>query len=279
MTAAFSLDLQFPAVMGVINVSPNSFYNPIDSVESTLREADAMVSAGASIIDVGGEATNPNVIIERDAPSIQQEIDRVVPVIEAIKKRYDVFVSVDTSQAKVMRAAVKSGANMINDQRALREENALETAAELAVPICLMHFFNEPRKPGSSDLESLLLQVKLDLAKAVARCELGGILRSHLLIDPGFGQGNFGKNCEENYYLLAHLGHFKALGLPILVGWSRKSMIGDVLNVPPTERLYGSIAAAVISVMQGASVIRVHDVRETVDAVKVFNATRKHNSE
>ncbi|MCB1826899.1 MAG: dihydropteroate synthase [Coxiellaceae bacterium] len=264
--------------MGVINASPNSFYNPIDDVDAALKQAESMVLSGASIIDVGGEATNPNVHIERDGPSIQQEMDRVTPVIEAIKKHYDVLVSVDTSQAAVMRAAVEAGADMINDQRALREENALETAAALSVPVCLMHFFNEPRKPGSSSPASLLQQIKQELSDAVLRCEQAGIPREKLIIDPGFGQGNYGKNCLENYYLLEKLDAFHTLGLPILVGWSRKSMIGDVLNAPAEGRLYGSIAAAVIAAMKGAAVIRVHDVKATVDAVKVFQAMRRCES-
>jgi len=276
MSLVSHLNFEPPAVMGVINASPNSFYNPVDTIESALCEAEAMVLAGASIIDVGGEATSPNVKIERDAPSIQEELDRVVPVIEAIAERFDTLISVDTSQADVMRAAVSVGAGMINDQRALRQDQALETAAALNVPICLMHFFQAPRQPGDIELDALLEQVKHELSEAVQRCELAGISRERLLIDPGFGQGNFGKNCDENYYLLANLTRFQELGLPILVGWSRKSMIGDVLNVPPKERLYGSIAAAVISAMQGAAVIRVHDVKETVEAVKIFQATAKH---
>jgi len=277
-----------PAVMGVINASPNSFYNPIDSIESALREAETMVSTGAAIIDVGGEATNPNVIIERDAPSVQEEIDRVVPVIEAIAKRFDVCISVDTSQATVMCEAVKVGAGMINDQRALREEHALETAAELQVPVCLMHsrgLMTEDTSQRNSehqkkkDLETFLLQVKQALLASVQRCEDAGILRDRLLIDPGFGQGNYGKNVVENYYLLSQLNRFQDLDLPILVGWSRKSMIGDVLNVPPQDRLYGSISAAVIAAMNGASVIRVHDVKETVDAIKIFQATATYVEE
>lgn len=267
--------VEFPAVMAIINVSPNSFYHPIHDVNVALREAEAMVSAGAAIIDVGGEATNPNVMIQRDKPSIQEEIDRVVPVIDAIAKRFDVLISVDTSEAAVMREAVAVGAGMINDQRALRTESALQTAASLAVPVCLMHFFEEPRQPAADKLTSLLSEVKQELLQAVMRCESAGIPRHRLLIDPGFGQGNYGKSCEENFYLLAQLSSFQELGLPILVGWSRKSMIGDVLNAPPRDRLYGSIAAAVISLMKGASIIRVHDVKETVDAMKVFKSAEK----
>ncbi len=271
----YFLDQSKPVIMGVINSSPNSFYCPTDSILAALHKVDAMVAAGAAIIDVGGEATNPNVIIERDAPSIQQELDRVIPVIEAITQRFDILVSVDTSEAAIMREAVAAGAGMINDQRALVREGALQAALELAVPICLMHFFTSSRLWKRPDYERLLLQVYQELKQAINRCETAGILRSRLLIDPGFGQGNYGKSCDENYYLLAHLNRFQALGLPILVGWSRKSMIGDVLKAPPEDRLYGSMAAAVIAAMQGASVIRVHDVKETMDAIKIFKAVAR----
>lgn len=262
--------LNLPAVMGVINVSPNSFYNPVNTIDAALHAAEAMVSAGVDIIDVGGEATSVNVSIEKEAPSIQEELDRVVPVIEAIAQRFDLLISVDTSQAQVMHDAVAAGAGMINDQRALRRDGALQVASELTVPICLMHFFKASRKPGSTSLENFLQQVKQELQEAVQRCERAGIKRDRLLIDPGFGQGNYSKNCDENFYLLSHLSQLQEIGLPILVGWSRKSMIGDVLNVPPKDRLYGSISAAVIAAMQGASVIRVHDVKETVDAMKIY---------
>lgn len=258
--------------MGVINVSPNSFYHPVSDVDGALREAEAMVVAGVDIIDVGGEATNLDVLIARDAPSIEVELQRVIPVIEAIRQRFDVLVSVDTSQARVMREAVAAGAGMINDQRALRLEDALETVAVMDVPVCLMHFFETTRQPGSCDLSVFLQQVKQELQASVDRCERAGIARDRLLIDPGFGQGNYGKNTEENCYLLDNLNQFQDLGLPILVGWSRKSMIGDILNAPPKDRLYGSIAAAVIAVMRGASVVRVHDVKATVDAIKICRA-------
>jgi dihydropteroate synthase len=265
-----------PAIMGVINVSPNSFYQSVNSIDAALRLAESMVFDGATIIDVGGEATNPDVMLARDASSIQQEIDGVAPVIAAITSRFDVLVSVDTSQAKVMEAAVESGAGMINDQRALREAGALEVAARLSVPVCLMHFFHSPREPGSTDLEALLLQIQQELLAIVQRCEQAGISREHLMIDPGFGQGHYGKNAEENYYLLAHLKRFQSLGLPILVGWSRKSMIGEVLNAPPEGRLYGSISAAVIAALQGAAVIRAHDVKATVEAIKIYHAVAQH---
>lgn len=261
-----------PAIMGVINASPNSFFRPINNLDEALREADAMVQAGAGIIDVGGEATSPQVHLEKDAPSIQQELDRVIPVIEAIHKRFDCLLSVDTSSPEVMKEAVAAGAGMINDQRALSVGDAMRVASMLTVPICLMHFFTATRKIGRESPAELLERIKTDLTETVKRCEAAGIKRERLLIDPGFGQGNYQKNCDENCYLLAHLDEFRALGLPILVGWSRKSMIGDILNAAPEDRLYGSIAAAVMAVLQGASVIRVHDVKATADAIHVVNA-------
>jgi len=267
------VELPKPCVMGVINMSPNSFFNPIVNGSNALAEIEKMVEAGASIIDVGGEATSPKVEIVRDAPSIQEEIDRVSPIIEAASDRFDVLISVDTSRAQVMREAVRCGADMINDQRALREPGALETVAELKVPVCLMHFFDPLRAPGSSDLKTLLMTVKNDLSQSVQRCEKAGITHDRILVDPGFGQGNYGKNCEENYYLLSRLHEFSATEFPVLVGWSRKSMIGDVVGAPPEGRLHGSISAATIAAMLGASVIRVHDVKESMDALAVLQHT------
>ena len=265
-----------PAVMGVINVSPQSFYQPVDSIDAALRAAESMVLDGASIVDIGGEATNPGVQISRDALSLQEEVDRVLPVIEAIHSRFDVLISVDTSQAAVMEAAVKAGAGMINDQRALQDADALNVAASVSVPVCLMHFFQSPRVPQDTDFKGLLLQIQQELSMAIVRCEQAGISRDRLMIDPGFGQGNYSKNIAENYYLLAHLKQFKALGLPILVGWSRKSMIGDLLNAPPEGRLYGSISAAVIAASHGADIIRVHDVKATVEAMTIYQAMAAH---
>ena len=252
--------------MGVINCSPNSFHAPVQNYDEALSQAEAMIQAGAAILDVGGEATNPFVNIECEAPSVQAEIDRVALVIDAIKERFDVLVSVDTSRPEVMLAA---NADMINDQRALQLPGALEAAIKLDVPVCLMHFFDK-RVPGSTSLQVMLMQIKNDLMAFVKRCELAGIARNKLIIDPGFGQGNYGKSCDENFYLLSHLDQLVALGLPVLSGWSRKSMIGDVLGVTADKRLYGSITAAVISAQKGASILRVHDVAATMDAIKVL---------
>lgn len=264
-----------PAVMGIINVSPNSFYNPHLSLDAALRTAERMVAEGADILDVGGEATNPFVSIAEEAPSAQEEVDRVVPVVEAIKKRFDVRVSVDTSRAAVMQCSADCGADIINDQRALRVGRALETVAVLSVSVCLMHFIEPPREPGSCDAPTLLEKIKRDLLQAVSRCEAAGISRERLWIDPGFGQGNFGKNVEENFYVLAHLRELVDLGLPVVSGWSRKSMLGDILGgVPAEDRLWGGLAADTLAAYCGAAVIRTHDVKATVDAMKVVREMR-----
>ncbi len=274
------INLNKPSVMGVINMSPNSFYNPAKNSDDALHQVDAMVKAGANFVDVGGEATNPCVEIEKEAPSVQQEIDRLLPVIEAIKQRFPILVSVDTSQPKVMRAVLEAGADMINDQRALRVPGAIDIVAQYKVPVCLMHFFNPQREPGSSSHKELLNTICSDLQLAVSRCQSAGVAKDRIIIDPGFGQGNYGKNTAENFYLLAQLQSFCDLGYPVLVGWSRKSMLGDVMGgAPADKRLSGSIAAAVLAAKEGASIIRVHDVAETVDALTVFSAYKKHYPE
>lgn len=266
-----------PCVMGIINASPNSFFKPIKKITKVLYAVEEMVAAGAAIIDVGGEATNPAVDLNKHSPDVSEEIARVVPVLEAIRQRFDILLSVDTSQPAVMRAAIDAGADMVNDQRALRMPDAMNVVSELQVPVCLMHFFHPPRQPDSCDASTLLAIILKDLQQFVQACEAKGIQRDRIVIDPGFGQGNYGKSGDENFYLLAHLRQFSKLDLPILVGWSRKSMIGDVLGgAPATDRLYGSIASATLAAYLGASIIRVHDVKATVDALKVVAALQQH---
>jgi len=259
-----------PAVMGIINCSPNSFFNPMSKLSDALFSVERMVKAGVDIIDFGGEATNPTIDIKKDAPSLQQEIDRIASVIEAVRSRFEVYISVDTSQPSVMKEAVKKGADIINDQRALTVPGALEQVAELQVPVCLMHSFEPLRQPGSSSPQQLLHDVKENLRTRVDTCLMAGIDSQRIIIDPGFGGGNYGKNKVENFYLLAHLSEFVEFCLPVLVGWSRKSMIGETLgNVSADQRLYGSLAAATIAAMNGASIIRVHDVTETMDVIRM----------
>jgi len=268
--AGKSLDLSVPRVMGILNVTPDSFSDggcfvrPAEAIEQALR----MVDEGASIIDIGGESTRPGA---QDVP-IEEEIRRVVPVIEALAPELPVPISVDTSKPEVMRAAVTAGAGLVNDVYALRREGALEAAAELQVPVCLMHMQGEPRTmQAEPHYVDVVAEVVAFLREQVARCEAAGIERGRLLLDPGFG---FGKSLEHNLVLLRHLDELAVDGLPLLVGMSRKSMIGAVLDAPVEERLYGSVAAAALAVWQGARVIRVHDVKATADAVKLAWAVK-----
>ncbi|WP_264435370.1 dihydropteroate synthase [Coxiella endosymbiont of Dermacentor marginatus] len=266
-----------PAIMGVINVSPNSFYNPHLDLNSTFYTAEKMVRDGADILDIGGEATNPLVNVDTDSPSLQVELNRLIPAIEGIKKRFDILISVDTSRPQVMKEAINFGADIINDQRALQIEGALTVVKELKTPVCLMHFPNSNRKPDSTSCVHLLKTIKQDLQSAIERCESQGLSRNQIIIDPGFGQGNYGKNLNENFYLLNHFSEFLSFKLPILSGWSRKSMIGDVLSQLPEDRLFGSIAADVLAVYQGASIIRTHDVKASKEAVRIAAYARKVN--
>lgn len=256
-----------PAIMGIINMSPNSFFRPHATITAALSTAENMIAEGADILDIGGEATNPFVDINADLPSLQAEMDRVIPVVLAIKQRFKILVSVDTSRSAVMREAIQAGADLINDQRALHSDDALQTVASLNTPVCLMHFFTSKREPGSCDLPALLEMIKHSLRASITRCEKAGILPDRIIIDPGFGQGHYGKNSEENYYLLTHLAEVVAMGYPVLSGWSRKSMVGDALGLPVEERLYGSIAADTLAAYHGAAIIRTHDVRASREAV------------
>lgn len=269
--AGVPLDLSTPRVMGVVNVTPDSFSDGgrYLSPAAAVDRARAMVQEGAAIIDVGGESTRPGAA----AVSAEAEIERVVPVIEALRARFDVPVSVDTSKPQVMRAAVAAGAGLINDVRALREDGALAAAAECGVPVCLMHMQGEPRtmqdEPRYQDVVS---EVRNFLAERVAACVAAGMRRQQLLVDPGFG---FGKTLEHNLQLLRALPTFQGMGLPVLVGLSRKSLIGAVLGAPVGERLIGSVTLAALAAWLGAAVVRVHDVRETVQALRICAAVQR----
>ena len=264
------LDLSQPQVMGVLNVTPDSFSDGGRFVarDAALAHARQMFEEGAAVIDVGGESTRPGA-----APvSEQEELDRVIPVIEAIAAELPVIISVDTRKPLVMQAAVTAGASMINDVCALREDGALDIAAKLNVPVCLMHMQGEPRTmQAAPHYQDVVAEVKAFLEERVAACKRAGITRERLLLDPGFG---FGKGLEHNMQLLKHLDAFQDLDLPLVVGVSRKSLIGAVLNVPAGERLYGSIALAALAVWQGAAIIRAHDVAATVQALKMIAAVK-----
>jgi len=265
-----SLDLSRPQVMGILNVTPDSFSDGglFVSVDAALQQARQMVAEGAAIIDVGGESTRPGAT----AVSQQEELDRVAPVIEAIARELPVIVSVDTSKAQVMREAVVLGAGLINDVRALREPGALQAVSDAGVPVCLMHMVGDPRSmqedPHYADVVD---DIKLFLRGRIHACEEAGIPASCLLIDPGFG---FGKRVVHNLLIIQRLREFLSLDKPLLIGVSRKSTIGAVLDRAADERLPGSLALATMACQQGAHIIRAHDVAATVDVVKMCHAVR-----
>jgi len=262
-----SLDLSLPHVMGILNVTPDSFSDGgvFNSLDAALRQSEKMIEEGVSIIDVGGESTRPGA-----APvSIQQEMDRVLPVVEAIKKRFDTIVSVDTSTTHVIREAARLGAGLINDVRALERDGALQAVAETALPVCLMHMKGVPQTmQHQPDYGSVVDDVMRYLLSRVAECERAGIDRSRLILDPGIG---FGKTLSHNLSLLNHTSQFKKMGFEVLIGLSRKTMIGDVLNLPVDERLYGTMGANASAYSQGARIFRVHDVRPHVEMLALMS--------
>jgi len=257
-----------PRIMGVLNVTPDSFSDGgrwLGQSEA-IEHAIAMQEAGADIIDVGGESTRPGA----QTVCLQQELDRVIPVIEAISQQLSVPVSIDTSKPEVMRQAVAAGAGMINDVFALQLEGALEAAVELTVPVCLMHMQREPgvmqKKPVYSDVAVEVRQFLLQRAK---QCEEKGIQAENIILDPGFG---FGKTLRHNIELFHALPSLVSTGYPVLVGFSRKSMIGQLTGTEVANRMPGSVMAAVLATLRGAAIVRVHDVAETHDALKVATA-------
>jgi len=261
-----TVDIQFPQVMGILNVTPDSFSDggQHHSLAHVIDHAAAMVKAGATFIDIGGESTRPG------APevSVEEELNRVIPAVNAVRERFDVAISVDTSKAQVIRQAVAAGAGLVNDVRALQEPGALAAAADAGVPVCLMHMRGKPEtmQQNVPDYNNVVEEVNDFLLQRISACTDAGIDKHNIILDPGYG---FGKTVEHNYQLLAHLGDIQALGHPVLVGMSRKSMIGKVLNNDVHERLAGSLALATLAAQAGANIIRVHDVAETIDVVKI----------
>ncbi|MDO9371571.1 MAG: dihydropteroate synthase [Gammaproteobacteria bacterium] len=269
------LPLTPPCVMGILNITPDSFSDGGNflSVSAAVQRARTMAGEGAAIIDVGGESTRPGAT----PVSVQEELDRVLPVIEAIRAELPVVISIDTSKPEVMRAAVEAGASFINDVFALRAEGALQAAVEInrrySVLVCLMHMQGMPRTMQQQPhYDDVVGEVRNFLGERAQQCVTAGIPRERLLIDPGFG---FGKSLAHNLTLLKHLDMFAGMNLPLLVGLSRKSMIGALLGNEVGERLYGSIALATIAVLKGALLVRTHDVRATVDAVKMAAAVQQ----
>jgi dihydropteroate synthase len=254
--------------MGIVNVTPDSFSDGgrLDTPEAAIAHGLALVEAGADLLDVGGESTRPGA---QDV-SGDDELARVLPVIEGLVARTSVPVSVDTSKAPVMRAALAAGAGLVNDVYALRREGALEAVAEAGVPVVLMHMQGEPRSMQEApEYHDVVAEVHAFLAQRVFACEMAGIPKSRLVLDPGFG---FGKTLEHNLALLARLDRFGDLGCPVLAGLSRKRMIGELTGREVDDRIAGSAAAALIAVQRGARILRVHDVAATVDALKVWEA-------
>ncbi|WP_434049683.1 dihydropteroate synthase [Marinobacter salarius] len=262
------LDMSGCHVMGILNVTPDSFSDGgrYNTVEIALVRAREMVADGAAFIDVGGESTRPGAT----PVSVEEELERVCPVVEAIARDLDVVVSVDTSSPQVMAEVVKLGAGMINDVRALQRDGAPEVVASAGVPVCVMHIQGEPdTMQDDPRYRNVRREVSSFLTERMRVIEKAGVRPDNIILDPGFG---FGKSPQHNLQLLASLEQLQLLGHPILVGMSRKSMLGHITGRDVSERLPASLAAATISAMKGASIIRVHDVRETVDAVKVVTA-------
>ena len=263
------LDLNIPQIMGILNFTPDSFSDSgqFYQLDKALIQIEKMLRAGASIIDIGGESTRPNA----DEVTLEQELERVVPLVEAVRKRFDCWISVDTSKAQVMAECAKVGMDLINDIRALQEPQALETALKLGLPVCLMHMQGQPRtmqaNPYYDDVVGEVLEF---LQKRTALCLKEGMKPENIIWDVGFG---FGKTVQHNYKLLQQLARFAVEGFPLLAGLSRKSMIGAVLDKTVEQRVMGSAAGALIAAMNGATILRVHDVEQTADALKIWQAT------
>ena len=263
------LVLDRPRVMGIVNVTPDSFSDGGEhaTTEAAIAHALRLAEEGADLLDIGGESTRPGA----DDVSVEEELRRVIPVIERLSKATSLPISIDTSKPEVMRAAVAAGAGMINDVHALRREGALDAAAELGVPVVLMHMLGEPRSmQDAPDYDDVVADVHRFLAECIFAAEMSGIPKKRIVVDPGFG---FGKTTAHNLTLLAQLERFTDLGVPVLAGLSRKRTIGELTGRDdPHDRVHGSVAAHVIAAQRGAKLLRVHDVAATVDALKVWNA-------
>lgn len=257
--------------MGILNLTPDSFSDggQFNQIDAALHRVEIMVQEGADIIDIGGESTRPGA----EQVSAEDELARVVTVVEAIRQRFDIPLSIDTVKPQVMEATVSAGVDLINDVMALQMPGALETAAALNVPVCLMHMQGQPRSMQTApSYHDVVSEVCDFLRQRVVEATKAGIAKEQILLDPGFG---FGKSLEHNYQLLAQLNVYQTLGHPLLVGMSRKSMIGQLLGRETEQRLSGSLACALLAAQSGAKIIRVHDVKETVDVVTVWQQTER----
>ena len=267
----YQLTLNRPQVMGIVNVTPDSFSDggKFSSTDLAIEHALKLINEGADILDIGGESTRPGAAVV----SLDEELKRVIPVIEALSKTSNVPISIDTYKPEVMRQAILAGADIVNDVRALQEQGALEIVAQSPVGVCLMHMQGTPQTmqlaPQYTDVVGEIRQFLLNrMNEAVAH----GITKDRILLDPGFG---FGKTRAHNITLIRHLDELNAIGQPLLVGLSRKSVLGSIAGGDEGQRLYASIAASVISAMKGAKILRVHDVKATVDALKVVTAIQE----
>ncbi|MBN6710691.1 dihydropteroate synthase [Haemophilus haemoglobinophilus] len=263
------LDLSKVQIMGILNFTPDSFSDSgqFFQLDKALIQVEKMLNAGASIIDIGGESTRSNA----EEVSLTQELERVVPLVEAVRKRFDCWISVDTSKAEVMLESAKVGMDLINDIRALQEPNALETAVKLGLPTCIMHMQGQPRTMQQNPQYVDVVQEVLEfLQNRTALCLQAGMKKENIIWDPGFG---FGKTVQHNYKLLQQLSQFCQQGVPVLAGLSRKSMIGAVLDKSVDQRVVGSATGALLAAMNGAKILRVHDVAETQDVLKIWQAT------
>jgi|TARA_B100000929_G_scaffold231277_1_gene187765 dihydropteroate synthase len=258
--------------MGILNVTPDSFSDGGNycQLDSAVKQAQALLNQGAKIIDIGGESTRPG------APdvSLDEELKRVIPLVKALRQSSDCIISIDTSKSEVMRQAIIAGADIINDVRALQEPGAIDVLAEYPdVAICLMHMQGQPRTMQSNPVYTdLFADINRFFAERIAACEQAGIQKHRIILDPGFG---FGKTLAHNYQILDRFDEFNQFNLPVLAGLSRKSMIGNLLKRDTSERLAGSLAGALIAAQNGAKIIRVHDVLETVDVLSVWQACKK----
>lgn len=265
------LDLSTARLMAIVNVTPDSFSDggQLVSQPQLLQRVQQLLADGAEVLDIGGESTRPGAA----EVSLDEELCRVIPAIELIRHHYpDVVISIDTSKAEVMRQAVAAGADIINDVRALQAPGALQVAVESQIPVCLMHMQGAPRSmQHQPEYADVVAEVSQFLLERAAQCVAAGLRREQIMLDPGFG---FGKSLQHNYQLLTALPELLAHGYPVLAGMSRKSMIGQLLGRDLSERLAGSIACATIAAMYGAQLIRVHDVKETADALAIVAATK-----
>jgi dihydropteroate synthase len=261
---------QQPIVMGILNVTPDSFSDGGRYLtrEAALRHAQQMATEGAAIIDIGGESSQPGA----KPISVQEELDRVIPIIETVHQEVALPISIDTCKSEVMQAAINAGAVLLNDINALQAPDALLVAAENQTPVCLMHKQGIPATmQHNPHYDNVVTEVQLFLQQRIQACLAAGIKKENIIIDPGFG---FGKTLAHNLQIMRHLQEFTSLGFPVLVGVSRKTLLGQLLDAAVDQRLYGGIALAVWAALQGVSIIRTHDVKATVDAVKVVQAIR-----